>query len=114
MDELADVHLDLKPIKFKEVAGTGKSQVTFDLVPLDQATSYAAEDADITLQAVACAEATPGVGASGQLVYETLERPLVPVLAAMEREGILVDRTVLARLSGEFSKGADALEAAGT
>lgn len=109
MDELADVHLDLKPIKFKEVAGTGKSQVTFDLVPLDQATSYAAEDADITLRLWHVLK--PRLASEHRAtVYETLERPLVPVLAAMEREGILVDRTVLARLSGEFSKGADVLE----
>ncbi len=109
MDELADVHLGLKPIKFKDVAGTGKSQVTFDLVPLDQATSYAAEDADITLRLWHVLK--PRLATEQRAtVYETLERPLVPVLAAMEREGILVDRTVLARLSAEFSKGADALE----
>ena len=110
MDELAEVHLGLKPIKFKDVAGSGKSQVTFDLVPLDQATGYAAEDADITLRLWHVLK--PRLATEHRAtVYETLERPLVPVLAAMEREGILVDRTVLARLSGEFSKGADALEA---
>ncbi len=109
MDELADVHLGLKPIKFKEVAGSGKSQVTFDLVPLDQATSYAAEDADITLRLWHVLK--PRLAAEHRAtVYETLERPLVAVLAAMEREGILVDRAVLARLSGEFSKDAEALE----
>jgi len=109
MDELAEVHLGLKPIKFKEVAGSGKSQVTFDLVPLDQATSYAAEDADITLRLWHVLK--PRLASEHRAtVYETLERPLVPVLAAMEREGVLVDRTVLARLSGEFSKGADLLE----
>lgn len=109
MDELAEVHLGLKPIKFKEVAGTGKSQVTFDLVPLDQATSYAAEDADITLRLWHVLK--PRLASEHRAtVYEMLERPLAPVLAAMEREGILVDRTVLARLSGEFSKGADVLE----
>lgn len=109
MDELADVHLGLKPIKFKDVAGSGKSQVTFDLVPLDQATSYAAEDADITLRLWHVLK--PRLASEHRAtVYETLERPLVPVLAAMEREGVLVDRTVLARLSGEFSKGADLLE----
>ncbi len=109
MDELADVHLGLKPIKFKDVAGSGKSQVTFDLVPLDQATSYAAEDADITLRLWHVLK--PRLAAEHRAtVYETLERPLVAVLAAMEREGILVDRAVLARLSGEFSKDAEALE----
>jgi DNA polymerase-1 len=109
MDELAEKHLGLKTISFKEVAGSGKSQVTFDLVPLDQATPYAAEDADITLRLWHVLK--PRLAAEHRAtVYETLERPLVAVLAAMEREGIEVDRTVLARLSGEFAKGADALE----
>ncbi len=109
MDELANVHLGLKPIKFTDVAGSGKSQVTFDLVPLDQATSYAAEDADITLRLWHVLK--PRLASEHRAtVYETLERPLIPVLAAMEREGVLVDRTVLARLSGEFSRDADLLE----
>ena len=103
MDELAEKHLGLKTISFKEVAGSGKSQVTFDLVPLDQATPYAAEDADITLRLWHVLK--PRLAAEHRAsVYETLERPLVAVLAAMEREGIEVDRTVLARLSGEFAK----------
>ncbi len=102
MDELAGRHLDHKPIAFKEVAGTGKAQVTFDLVPLDRATAYAAEDADITLRLWLILKAR--LAAEHRVtVYETLERPLSPVLAAMEREGILVDRTVLARLSADFA-----------
>ncbi len=110
MDELAETHLGLKPISFKEVAGSGKSQVTFDLVPIEKAANYAAEDADITLRLWHVLK--PRLAAEHRsTVYETLERPLVPVLAAMEREGILVDRTVLARLSAEFARGADALEA---
>ncbi len=110
MDELAEKHLGFVPIKFKDVAGTGKSQVTFDLVPLDEATKYAAEDADITLRLWHVLK--PRLATEHRAtVYETLERPLVPVLAAMEREGILVDRAVLARLSGEFAKGAEVLEA---
>ena len=110
MDELAELHLGLKPISFKDVAGSGKSQVTFDLVPIDQATAYAAEDADITLRLWHVLK--PRLAAEHRAtVYETLERPLVPVLAAMEREGILGDRTVLARLSAEFARGAEALEA---
>jgi DNA polymerase-1 len=109
MDELAEKHLGLQTISFKQVAGSGKSQVTFDLVPLDQATPYAAEDADITLRLWHVLK--PRLAAEHRAtVYETLERPLVGVLAAMEREGIEVDRTVLARLSGEFAKGAEALE----
>ena len=50
MDELSKLHLDIEPIPFKEVAGSGKSQITFDRVPLDKATEYAAEDADLTLR----------------------------------------------------------------
>ena len=109
MDELADRHLGLKPISFKEVAGTGKARITFDLVPLDRATAYAAEDADITLRLWLILKAR--LAAEHRVtVYETLERPLSPVLAAMERAGIMVDRAVLARLSAEFAAGAAVLE----
>jgi DNA polymerase-1 len=110
MDELAERHLGIKPISFKDVAGSGKSQVTFDLVPIDRATAYAAEDADITLRLWLLLKARLQ-SEHRVTVYETLERPLSPVLAQMEREGILVDRTVLARLSGDFAKGASELEA---
>ncbi|MGE0238060.1 MAG: DNA polymerase I [Parvibaculaceae bacterium] len=108
-DELAQKHLGHKPIAYKDVAGTGKSAVTFDKVPLDRATRYAAEAADIAFrlwllfrERLAREHKTT--------VYQTLERPLVPVLAAMEREGILVDRAVLARLSGEFATNGAAIE----
>ena len=109
MDELSEKHLGHKPIAYKEVAGSGKTAVTFDKVPLDRATHYAAEDADITLrlwmlfkERLAREHKTT--------VYQTLERPLVPVLANMEREGILVDRAVLARLSGEFAASGAEIE----
>jgi len=109
MDELSEKHLGHKPIAYKEVAGSGKSAITFDKVPLDRATHYAAEDADITLrlwilfkERLAREHKTT--------VYQTLERPLVPVLANMEREGILVDRAVLARLSGEFAASGAEIE----
>jgi DNA polymerase-1 len=109
MDELSEKHLGHKPIAYKEVAGSGKTAVTFDKVPLDRATHYAAEDADITLrlwmlfkERLAREHKTT--------VYQTLERPLVPVLANMECEGILVDRTVLARLSGEFATSGAEIE----
>ncbi len=102
MDELSQVHLDHKPISFSDVAGSGRNRVTFDRVPLDKATAYAAEDADITLRLWMILK--PRLVADAKTtVYQTLERPLVPVLAAMENEGITVDRTVLARLSGEFA-----------
>lgn len=103
MDELSEKHLGHKPIAFKDVAGAGKSMVTFDRVPLDRATQYSAEDADITLRLWLILK--PRLIAKRKTtVYETLERPLLPVLAAMEREGVLVDRAVLARLSAEFAE----------
>ncbi len=109
MDELSQVHLGHKPISFKEVAGKGKQAVTFDLVAVDAATRYAAEDADVTLRLWHLLK--PRLAAEHKAtVYETLERPLVPVLVAMEREGVLVDRAVLARLSGEFAQAAEGIE----
>ncbi|WP_300420128.1 DNA polymerase I [uncultured Hyphomonas sp.] len=110
MDTLSERYLQHNTIPFKEIAGTGKSQVTFDRIALDKATEYAAEDADITLRL--------WQGFKPQLrtekvmtVYETLERPLVPVLAHMEQEGIKVDRDHLSRLSSDFSQRMAALEA---
>ena len=109
MDELAKRHLDHSPIPFKEIAGSGKSAITFDLVPIEQATQYAAEDADVTLRLWLMLK--PRLASEHRaVVYETLERPLVPVLAQMEAEGIRVDRAALARLSGEFATTAAGLE----
>ena len=102
MDELCEKHFGHKPIAYKEVTGTGKNAVTFDLVPLDRATPYAAEDADITLRLWKLL--SPRLTAEARMsVYQTLERPLMLVLSRMEREGILVDRQLLARFSGEFA-----------
>ena len=110
MDELAGIHLDITPISFKEVAGTGKNQLTFDQVPLDKATEYAAEDADITLRLHMLLK--PRLAPEKvTTVYETLERPLSPVLSAMEREGIKVDVGTLNRLSNEFAEGISRLDA---
>ena len=101
MDELAELHLGHTTIKFKEVAGTGKSQITFDFVPLDKALSYAAEDADMTLQFHRLFK--PRLLAENLVTpYETLERPLILVLVQMEYEGIKVDRAKLESLSQEF------------
>jgi DNA polymerase I len=102
MDELSQRHLGHKPIAFKDVAGSGKTSVTFDRVPIDRATHYAAEDADVTLRLWMLFKQKL-LQAKKVTVYETLERPLVPVLVQMESEGILVDRAVLARLSQEFA-----------
>ncbi len=110
MDELSKRWLGHEPIAFKEVAGHGKTQVTFDRVPIDRATAYAAEDADVTLRLWRLLK--PRLAAEGlATVYETLERPLVPVIAAMERRGIAIDRQMLSRLSGDFAQGMARLEA---
>ncbi|MCS5605400.1 MAG: DNA polymerase I, partial [Alphaproteobacteria bacterium] len=109
MDELSKLHLDIEPIPFKEVAGSGKSRITFDRVPLDKATEYAAEDADLTLRLYNYLK--PRLLAERKhAVYETLERPLVPVLVGMEQAGILVDRAELARLSADFAARIGTLE----
>ena len=109
MDDLAKRHLGHDTIPFKEVAGSGKSQITFDYVPLDKAVAYAAEDADVTLRLWRLLK--PRLAAEGAAtVYERLERPMVPVLGRMEREGITVDRQVLSRLSGDFAQAMGALE----
>ena len=109
MDELSQRHLGHKPIAFKDVAGSGKSSITFDRVAIDKATAYAAEDADITLRLWMLLK--PRLLKMRKVaVYETLERPLVPVLMQMEREGIEVDRSVLAKLSSEFATKQGAVE----
>ncbi|KMO29190.1 DNA polymerase I [Methylobacterium variabile] len=109
MDELARRHLGHQPITFADVAGTGRQKVTFDRVALDKATAYAAEDADVTLRLWRLMK--PRLAAERRAsVYETLERPLVPVLARMEREGIKVDRQMLSRLSGDFAQSLARLE----
>ena len=102
MDALSEAFLDHKPIPYKEITGTGKSQITFDLVPLDKATEYAAEDADVTGRLHRLLK--PRLAEEHRAtVYETLERPLVPVLAGMEMAGIKVDPSVLTRLSNDFA-----------
>jgi len=110
MDELARLHLGHETIPFSAVCGSGKTQITFDRVPLDQAVAYAAEDADVTLRLHRLLR--PRLLAEKMVtVYETLERPLVPVVARMERAGIRVDRAVLERLSAEFGERLAAIEA---
>lgn len=109
MDALSEKWLGHKPIAFKDVAGSGKSLVTFDQVALDKATAYAAEDADVTLRLWRVLK--PRLAANHMVtVYERLERPLVPVLANMEQRGISIDRQILSRLSGELAQGAARLE----
>lgn len=102
MDDLAQIHIGHKPIAFKDIAGTGKKQLTFDQIPIPEATKYAAEDADVTLRLHKVLK--PRLAADRMTtVYETLERPLVPVLVEMERAGVMIDRAALARMSGDFA-----------
>jgi DNA polymerase-1 len=101
MDTLAQLFLGHTTIPFKDVAGSGKSQITFDFVPLDRARDYAAEDADITLRLWQLLK--PRLAPERVTrIYETIERPLIPVIAEMEQVGVKVDRTELERMSGEF------------
>lgn len=109
LDELAELHFAHRTIKFSEVAGSGKKQVTFDHVGLEQARDYAAEDADITLRLHDLLKRQL-VQDKLVTVYETIERPLVPILLDVERAGVLVDRVELARLSQRFAKRMAELE----
>ena len=109
MDLLADKYLNHQPIPIKALIGTGKAAVTFDRVPIEAAVKYAAEDADVTLRLWQTFK--PRLhSAHVTTVYETLERPLVPVLAAMEMAGIQVDRDTLSRMSNAFAQKMAALE----
>ena len=109
MDALAEDMLGHTPIPFKEVAGTGRNRVTFDRVEIDRAVEYAAEDADVTLRIWRILKAR--LVAEGMVpVYERMERPLIPVVARMERNGILVDRQILSRISGDLAQRAAAIE----
>jgi len=102
MDELAATHLSHSCIAFKDVVGTGKTQRGFHEVDLKSATRYAAEDADVTLRL--WRRFKPRLHAEqATRVYEMVDRPLVAVIAGMERHGIKVDRTKLSALSAGFS-----------
>ena len=109
LDELALLHFNHDTIKYKDVAGSGKSHIGFAAVPLDKARDYAAEDADYTLRFHRLLK--PRLVAEHMVsFYETVERPLVPVVAEMERAGILVDRERLKELSEDFAERMAELE----
>jgi DNA polymerase-1 len=110
MDALSDRYLGHQPIAIKTLIGSGKGQVTFDRVAIDDAVRYAAEDADVTLRLWQAFR--PNLHrAQVTTVYETLERPLVPVLAEMEMAGIRVDGQVLRAMSNAFAQKMAGLEA---
>jgi DNA polymerase-1 len=109
MDELSARHLGHTPIPFKDLCGTGKKAISFAEVPLDRATQYAAEDADVTWRLHRVLKPRlPEEG--GTRIYERVDRPLIPVVAQMERHGIRVDRERLAGLSSEFATEIGKLE----
>ena len=103
LDELSELHFNHNNIKFKDVCGTGKSQISFAEVPLEKALYYAAEDADMTLKLYKKLKANLPKNKM-VTVYETLERPLIPVLTQMENNGIKVDPLILRQMSEDFSK----------
>jgi DNA polymerase I len=110
LTSLAQRYFDHAMVDDNLLTGSGKARITFDCVEVEKAAEYAAERADITLrlwQVLRARLAAERVSS----VYETLERPLIPVLARMEQRGISIDRQVLSRLSGEFAQRAAALEA---
>ena len=110
MDALAELYLEHQTIHYEDVCGKGKNQITFDRVQLDKALDYAAEDADVTLRLWHILK--PRLAQESMVtVYEEVERPLVPVIARMELEGVKVDPLRLKALGDEFGKQMIALEA---
>ncbi|MFM2149752.1 MAG: polymerase [Pseudomonadota bacterium] len=103
MDELAALHLGHTPITFDSVTGTGRARIPFSQVPLDKATAYAAEDADVTLRLWSALK--PRLREAKALaLYEQVERRMVPVLRDMELAGIKIDAAELARIGEDFSE----------
>ncbi len=109
MDLLSELHLDHKTISFKDVAGTGKSQITFDKVHIEKASEYAAEDADVTYRLYQLFNER-AIKDKILDVYETLEKPMIKILADMEEIGIKVDIKILKDLSKQFEKNIKDLE----
>ena len=109
MDRLSEIHLNHKPISFKEVAGTGKSQISFDKVEIKLATEYAAEDADVTFRLYSLFKERLGQEKLLK-IYELFEKPLVSLLAQMEIEGIKIDSNFLNELSKKFDTKIKKLE----
>ena len=109
MDELAERYLGHRCIPIKTLIGSGKTQISFAQVAIDKAAPYAAEDADITLRLWQhFAPMLPVMAVT--TAYQTLERPMIPVLADMEMAGIRVDGDTLRRMSGVFAQQMAALE----
>jgi len=109
MDELSVMHLGHQPVAYDSVTGTGRGRIPFALVPLDRATPYAAEDADVTLRLWHALR--PRLRTTRSLVlYERMERRLVPVLMRMEQAGVKVDEAELRRMSADFAERMGVME----
>ena len=109
MDVLSARYLRHNPIPIKDLIGSGRSAITFDRTAIGDAVRYAAEDADITLRL--WKTLSPRLARErAATVYQTMERPLIPVLADMEMAGIKVDRRLLTMLSSEFARRIDELQ----
>ncbi len=111
MDSCAKLYLGVDTIKYEDVAGKGAKQITFNQVPVETAAEYAAEDADVTLQLHRVLHEALAKEPALLKVYEEIEQPLVPVLLAMEHHGVLIDREMLRKQSGEIAKRLVELEA---
>ncbi len=111
MDSCAKLYLGIDTIKYEDVAGKGAKQITFNQVALKEASVYAAEDADVTLQLHRVLHPALGKEPGLLRVYEEIEQPLVPVLLDMEHRGVLVDRGLLRKQSNELAKRLAELEA---
>ncbi|HEY9150061.1 MAG TPA: DNA polymerase I [Gammaproteobacteria bacterium] len=111
MDSLARKYLDHDTIRFEEVAGKGAKQLSFNQVAIEVAAPYAAEDADITLRLHETLWPKLQAQAGLRAVYQDIEIPLIPILAAMEQRGVLVDRKLLATQSGELARRLHEIEA---
>jgi DNA polymerase-1 len=103
MDTLSEIHLNHKPIKFKELVGTGKKEINFSEVEIDKAKDYAAEDADVTYRLYKKFYKNLKSEKLNN-IYEIFEKPLIKILAFMEIEGIKVDNKFLNTLSLKFEK----------
>ena len=110
MDSCAKLYLGVDTIKYEDVAGKGAKQITFNQVPVERASEYAAEDADVTLQLHRVLHAALENEPALLRIYEEIEQPLVPVLLEMEHRGVLVNRELLKKQSGEIAKRLAELE----
>ena len=109
MDSLSERYLNYKPIPIKSLLGSGKAVITFDRVTVPEAVKYASEDADITMR-LWCLFKSELHKKRVTNIYESLERPLVPILANMELTGVKVDRDILSRMSNSFAQKMASLE----